>query len=141
MKSTNDQSLFAWRISRDGDDIPANNTIPHHGHGLLASSPFFFESSGVVAQFHIKRPERTSAIFTSKWIQVDVLLCKEPKGQKYVAILDCKIGANPDVLAGIRLESLSPKERHFARIEYSTILQFESADNANRINFEGLQSL
>ncbi|KAK4445788.1 hypothetical protein QBC34DRAFT_412667 [Podospora aff. communis PSN243] len=129
LKTTNDQSLFAWT------SIPNDNADPDKLHGLFAQSPANFRHSSNMqplprANTHASMPAAT----TSQGLRIQLYLEPvskvlpdeaDPLEEDYYAILDCDVlCSGHHQRPGIRLRRVS--EDQYARVHVnSLIINFE----------------
>ncbi|KAH8646407.1 heterokaryon incompatibility protein-domain-containing protein [Tricladium varicosporioides] len=140
MNVSGDQSIFAWRDDDSMEYYREDYGERYERHGLLASSPTYFRTSGVVAQFQSQRSGRSISMSTNQGLKVDLLMCQDTSyqsGQVCLAVLDCQLGTIPGVLAGIRLKCLTPGGEQFARIDIPQLFQFALFNAENEIDFQG----
>ncbi|KAF7192057.1 Vegetative incompatibility protein HET-E-1, partial [Pseudocercospora fuligena] len=109
MKSTDDNSLFAWQIP----GIVGRQRL----HGLLASSPLCFDKARSIERnltMQDSSLELSPYLMTNKGLQIELPL-KELVGDIYVAILNCDYGDQRGWVA-IYLKRLAPQGNQFARV-------------------------
>jgi hypothetical protein len=134
MKTTNDQSIFAWKLD---DDIP--RPLFYRKNGPLALSPLAFRSSFAIAQFQIPQSELPLPVSVEGGVRIDVLV-KDIKGwveyRECFAILHCEIGTVPGVLADIKLcKYHSNAMEVYSRSEDTRIFMFESSTSEHDQGF------
>lgn len=111
MKSSDDQSLFAWCNER---------ALPQTRYGLLATSPTFFRGANRIVPYQDWRT-RPPYVMTNRGLQIDLPLRRLETENKtrYAAVLDCPVP--PDYqdhcFLTIILEKLNRSDLQFARVE------------------------
>ena len=116
MKTSDDQSLFAW-------------TAPWIGglHGLLADSPRGFKNSRNIAPLRsvsVLRDDHTPHVMTSRGLRVEAPCHLDASEQDYCLQLECAARDMPGHFPRIILSPTAESPRHFARrlcghIEYA----------------------
>jgi hypothetical protein len=138
MKSTEDQSLFAWREHDSLDYYREDYGDAYERSGLLADAPRLFTSSKSISMFPWLRPSRPLPVSTRQGLQLQVLLCQDTSylsGEVFLALLDCQIGKTPGVFAGIRLRRVS--EERYVRVDPTQLLQFARLDQGGHVILSG----
>lgn len=106
MRDSDDQSLFAWRASCEGDL-----------HGLMADSPAAFHGSGDIIPIRGLFGERQghdSHIMTNRGLQIH-LPCRDAHGSnKMHAMLECQLQSSYGYV-GILVQPTFESTRHYAR--------------------------
>jgi hypothetical protein len=139
MKTSNDQSIFAWSFPNYTTSASAA-PYPSFTGGPLAESPAFFRESSSIAQVHIPRLYTPLPLPVGGGVRINVLLQKPKRASDtYFAILHCDVGNIPGLLAGIMLEPIG-KTFHdlpeFHRSRNTSILMFA---NPSSIHHEIIQ--
>ncbi|KAH8766762.1 heterokaryon incompatibility protein-domain-containing protein [Diaporthe sp. PMI_573] len=113
MKTSDDQSLFAW-VNRDGD--------PEELHGLLAPSPAAFAHSNGILPYHDWGDPREPYTMTNRGLRIQLHLSAREDGI-FVATIDCPVPPNyaDSSFLAIYLKKISSgredKEgQHYARV-------------------------
>lgn len=113
MKTSDDQSLFAW-VNRDGD--------PDELHGLLAPSPAAFAHSNGILPYHDWGDPREPYTLTNRGLRIQLHLSAREDGL-FVATIDCPVPPNytDSSFLAIYLRKISSgredKEgQHYARV-------------------------
>lgn len=113
MKTSDDQSLFAW-VSRDAD--------PDALHGLLAPSPAAFAHSNGILPYHDWGDPREPYTMTNRGLRIQLHLSARTDGI-FVATIDCPVPPNyaDSSFLAIYLKKISTgredKEgQHYARV-------------------------
>lgn len=113
MKTSDDQSLFAW-VNRAGD--------PDELHGLLAPSPASFAHSNGILPYHDWGDPREPYTMTNRGLRIQLHLSAREDGI-YVATIDCPVPPNyaDSSFLAIYLKKISTgredKEgQHYARV-------------------------
>ena len=106
MKSSDDQSIFAWTDPYDSDQ--------QNCHDLLATSPSAFEKAGQIMPY---RSTEASApyMMTNKGLSIELHLLRI-KDDLYAASLDCPTTPDYTDFLGIYLEKLAVGKNVFARV-------------------------
>jgi hypothetical protein len=128
MKTTSDQSLFAWTMSF---------WTPYDGP--LAKSPAYFQRSSALAQFQTLQSGLPLPKSAEGGVRVNVLLWEDLQSDYAVAVLHCEVGTIPGVLAGIRLRRLGKNfdELEFCRWRNSKLLMFANSSSSSAIILKG----
>lgn len=116
MKTSDDQSLFAW-VNRDAD--------PEALHGLLAPSPAAFTHSNGILPYHDWGAPREPYTMTNRGLRIQLHLSARDDGI-FVATIDCPVPPNyaDSSFLAIYLKKISTgredKEgQHYARVKAS----------------------
>ncbi|KAJ8132991.1 hypothetical protein O1611_g629 [Lasiodiplodia mahajangana] len=118
LKTTDDQSIFAWHnATLEGDPVD-----------VLASSPSDFDTSGSISPYTPFRANRKATSITNQGIAVELPILSIPSPlhtehspfEEIEAILDCQLGSAPGTFPTIRLRSVEKggagAQRHYYRI-------------------------
>ncbi|ROV99944.1 hypothetical protein VMCG_06294 [Cytospora schulzeri] len=110
MKSSDDQSLFAWRDDQAG---------PRSRHGLLATSPRPFRDSDLIIPYQ-NWASRPPYAMTNRGLQItlpEMVQLSPRDGNRYLAVLDCPVppNYNDHCFLTIYLEKLTGPSQ-FARV-------------------------
>lgn len=110
MKSSDDQSLFAWRDER---------ALSWKRYGLLATSPRFFHGSNHIVPYQDWK-SRPPYVMTNRGLQIELPLKQVSTEDKdrYLAVLDCPVPPDYEdhCFLAIILEKLQGSELQFARV-------------------------
>lgn len=77
MNVSDDQSIFAWWDDDSMEYYHEDYGERFERHGLLASSPAYFRTSGTVVQFQSQRSGRSISMSTNQGLKVDLLVCRD----------------------------------------------------------------
>jgi hypothetical protein len=118
LKTTDDQSIFAWHNSKvEGSPVD-----------VLAHTPSDFADSGPISPYTPFRVNRKATVITSHGIAVELPILSLPSQlhtehspfEEIEAILDCQLGSAPGTFPTIRLRSVERgginAQRHYYRI-------------------------
>ncbi|KAI3320876.1 HET-domain-containing protein [Xylariaceae sp. AK1471] len=132
LKTTDDQSIFAWYNSRiEGSPVD-----------VLARAPSEFADSGSVSPYTPFRVNRKATSITNQGMVVELPILSIPGPQhtehspfeEIEAILDCQLGSAPGTFPTIRLRSVKrggiSTKRHYYRImgEMTKVKNYENLD-------------
>ncbi|TGJ84681.1 hypothetical protein E0Z10_g4078 [Xylaria hypoxylon] len=118
LKTTDDQSIFAWHNPRE-EGSPVD---------VLAHSPSDFADSGTISPYTPFRVNRKATTITNQGIAVELPILSVPHPlhtehspfEEIEAILDCQLGSAPGTFPTIRLRSVERGEangqKHYYRI-------------------------
>ncbi|KAI0096208.1 HET-domain-containing protein [Nemania sp. FL0031] len=118
LKTTDDQSIFAWHNAKlEGDPVD-----------VLAIAPSDFNNSGSISPYTPFRANRKATSITNQGIAVELPILSIPSPlhtdhspfEEIEAILDCQLGSAPGTFPTIRLRSVekggASAQRHYYRI-------------------------
>ena len=100
IKSTTDQTIFAWRMRLDVD------SEQNFSRGILASSPVDFKNSGRIVQARSRIPPSSSNYeITNRGLMIDMPVHQDE--DKLLGILDCHLVDHPDTRLALFLRESS----------------------------------
>lgn len=122
MKSSDDQSLFAWIDSSAG---------PDSYHGLLAKSPKSFENTGNIVPYR-DWELNTPFWMSNKGLRINLHLSRYEE-DLYVAALDCPAPPNYEGFLGIYLKRITTGDRQYARVKAQNLCRLEEQGSVETV--------
>lgn len=110
IKSSDDESIFAWVDPLAQDDEP---------RGLLASSPAHFSKSSEII-FYQDFENREPYVMGNRGLSITLHLSRCEDG-KIAAALHCPVAHTGDGFLAVFLQRLGEKSQHFARVKCSKL--------------------
>jgi len=116
MKSSDDESIFAW-INPDADDDQL--------HGLLADDPSYFFKSGRMTYYQ-DFEDREPYVMSNRGLSISLRMSHCQEEGCFAAALHCPVPQTGDGFLAVFLKCLDKNTKHFARMNCSRLGSIEN---------------